>query len=150
MVTKIAKDSKKHARSLDITGMVKPSGTTCASVLNDRNEKYFVIINLNGETSCKKANGEECLGHKHTGRCYHVTAVRNANLPTYAELVMTPDEIAAVAEERNMQKLATIRNVYEMVGDPRIEAVYSNECGHLVKQGHENKVCGGCWQRDNS
>jgi hypothetical protein len=149
MVTKIAKDSKGHNRNLDVTGMIKPSGMVCAKVTNDQEEVYFVVIASNGKTSCrsKKPHGKECAGHSSTGHCYHVAAVLSANLPAYQELVMTPDEIAAVAEEHNMQKLADLRNVYEVVGDPRIEPTYSHECGHLVKAGHEDEMCGGCCQK---
>jgi len=149
MVSTLVKDGHKKNRKLEISGMIKPSGMICAKVTNDQEEVYFVVIAPNGKTSCrsKKPHGKECAGHSYTGHCYHVAAVLSANLPAYQELVMTPDEIAAVAEERNMQKLATIRNVYEMVGDPRIEPAYSHECGHLVKAGHEHEMCGGCCQK---
>lgn len=35
--------------------------------------------------------------------------------------IATPDEIAAIAETRNEEKLADFRNFYEQVGDPRVE-----------------------------
>jgi hypothetical protein len=121
MLQVIIKDSKKHERTLRISGFVKPSGAKVAKVVNDQNEPYFVQIRKDGTTTCRHANNnEECKGHKFTGYCYHVKAVKSADLPTFEEVTATPDQIAAVAEERNMKKLAEYRrhvaeNAYEVL-----------------------------------
>jgi hypothetical protein len=89
----LVKDSRKKARTLSVTGMIKPSGMICAKVINDRNETYFVTIKPNGQTTCK------CKGHEHTGHCYHVDAVKEqaATFPTFDELA-NPKEDALVCK----------------------------------------------------
>jgi hypothetical protein len=86
------KDGKRHNRTLDINGFVKPSGTIVASVTNDKNETYFVQVRTDGTHTCKHiVNGKRvsCLGHFHTGRCYHVNAVIAAALPQVEEIDTT-------------------------------------------------------------
>jgi hypothetical protein len=104
MVTLQITDSKKHERTLRISGFTKPSGAKVAKVVNDQDEPYFVQILANGTTTCRHANNnEECKGHKYTGHCYHVDAVKVASLPSFEEVTAQPvvntlEQIAAGIE----------------------------------------------------
>jgi len=110
MLTVTTTDSKKRERVLQISGFVKPSGIVVARVVNDDKKTYFVQLRPDGDTcTCESRR-----------RCYHIKAVKAVSLPTFEEVTATPDEIAAVAEERNMQKLAEYRrhvakNAYEQL-----------------------------------
>lgn len=143
----IVKDSRKKARQLDISGHIKPSGMIVSHLINDKNVHYYPTISPNGITTCRfynEATGErgECLGHKHAGHCYHVTAVREqaSTFPTYEQLVVPqydPEPLppAAIVETPDEDRTPVISieeivewaegqlgiNPFEEVGDPRLE-----------------------------
>lgn len=108
-----------------------------------------------------------CPGNKEHGYvCVHMIAVQfyiDAMVDDAAETVTmveamaeaqaTIEEhietVAAEAEKRNMQKWAEhkLANAYEQLAPTKkIEYAYGT-CGHLVKPGHEEHMCGGCDQR---
>lgn len=92
MINLQIRDGKRQNRTLDINGFIKPSGTIVASVTNDRGETYFVQVRTDGTTVCEHiVNGKRvgCLGHFHTGGCYHVNAVIADALPTFEEVTDT-------------------------------------------------------------
>lgn len=130
MVALITKDGNNRNRSLSINGFVKSSGTKVASVTNDHNELYFVQVRTNGTTTCKHENGEQCLGHKFTGHCYHVDAVTSADLPTFADL-NRPTPLASRVGVVSQQEAITIIADYDKEED-------------MYAQLSPSAICQGC------
>lgn len=158
-------DSKKRERTLSISGYVKPSGSKVARVTNDESEVYFVQIRKNGTTTCRHASDNEpCKGHKFTGHCYHVKAVKTATLPTFEEVTATPVEQPAGIEVnalllKNRQlyrsgkwnengKLTPVSKVmpneYDILAPTKKVSHAYGCCGHIVKLEDAGELCGPC------
>lgn len=111
----------------------------------NRLDIYAVVIEDGRAVRCT------CKGCKEHGYyCIHMQAtqfvldamIEDANSPT-------PDEEAAIAEERNMQKLALYKesiahNAYECLAPTKDVTHAYGCCGHIVKPQHAGELCGSC------
>ncbi len=118
MVALIARDGRKKSRSLDINSFMKPSGIVCASVRNDKGDTYFVQVNPDGSHTCKHIVGGKrvsCLGHYHTGHCYHLEAVQNIE---HQEVIDEVVEVVASAPIAHLEdyRLFAAPDAYEVLG----------------------------------
>ena len=112
------KDGNKKVRSLEINSFMKPSGIVCASVRNDKGDTYFVQVNPDGSHTCKHiVNGKRvsCLGHFHTGHCYHLEAVQNMEHQEVAGEVVEVAEVAPIAHLEDYRLFAA-PDAYEVLG----------------------------------
>lgn len=136
MIKQATKTRKSSERQLTIlAGIRKPSGMICAKVCNDQGKDYFVTVK-NGVGTC------QCDGNaKWHKQCYHIKAVIEAEYVFGPEGLLI-DEIAAQAEQANMQKLQSLQNAYETLAPTKqVSQVEScRYCGHNCRGG----VCGRC------
>lgn len=126
-----------------------------------RLEVYVVNIEDGKAVKC------QCKGYEHGYQCIHIQAtqiyidalvedaaatvsIAEAMEEAQSEMEQHIETVAAQAERENMQKLTEhkMSDAYDILGPTKkvTRAAYGT-CGHLVKPGHEEHMCGGCYQK---
>jgi hypothetical protein len=123
----------------------------------------YVVVIEDGEASrC------DCPGNKEYGHyCIHLQStqfyldamvedaaetvtIAEAMEEAQSEMEQHIETVAAQAEHENMQKLTEhkMSDVYDILGPTKkVTGAAYGTCGHLVKPGHEEHMCGGCYQK---
>lgn len=110
-------------------------------------------VRIDESTAVPHATSCKCPHNRYRRMyCKHMLVVDVFYQRIYTRLSPLEEVMASAQAEMEQFDRDCDPNAYEVLAEtknasPLVQYAYSHECGHLVKEGHEGEMCGGCWQK---